>query len=138
MTVKKTVSAAPSRRVRRAPWYRYSRFWFALALGFFVISTLVAVIQIQSPHDPYARLKISSLDWWFRPSEPHRKRNFQTIRADLHAVAVSNDGKQVWVGGNSGLIATSTDSGVTWTNEPIAAAPATETTATTTASPTAN
>jgi hypothetical protein len=132
-----------SRRGRHAPWYRYSRFWFALAIGSFLVSTILAAIQIRTPRDPYDVRKMSTLDGWLRPIDPWRVRNLQTIETDLRTVAVSKDGTKVWVGGNSGFIAVSTDDGATWRKEAItkvvpAASVPTTAAVTETASATAN
>jgi hypothetical protein len=112
------------RRERRAPWYRYSRFWFSLAISCVVISTLLMLFQ--SPRDPYDTQ--TGVDAWLRPAEPGRAREMNTLRADLNSVAISTDGIAVWVAGNAGLIATTTDGGKSWQKEKITGNPSTITT----------
>jgi hypothetical protein len=111
--------AAPARQGRRAPLYRYSGFWFALALISAIGST--AVMIAEDPRDPYDTAGISSADAWLRPTHPGRARQMNKLRADLNGVAVSKDGKTVWVAGNAGLIAMSADGGDHWQQETISA-----------------
>jgi hypothetical protein len=107
--------ATSGRRGRRAPFYRYSRFWFSLAVSSALISTTLMLFQ--SPRDPYDSQM--SADAWLRPTYPGRVRQMDTLRADLNGVAISNDGKTIWVAGNAGLIAVSTDDGDHWQKEAI-------------------
>jgi hypothetical protein len=123
---------------RRAPWYRYSRFWFSLAISSVVIST--ALMLFAAPRDPYDTARLSNPDSWLRSIEPGRAGEMDTIRTDLNGVAVSTDGKDVWVVGNAGLIAMSTNGGESWKKENVKAGNAPGTTGgppinTTTAAP---
>jgi photosystem II stability/assembly factor-like uncharacterized protein len=106
---------------RRAPWYRYSRFWFSLAISSIVIST--ALMLFAAPRDPYETARLGDPDSWLRSIEPGRAGEMDTLEADLNGVAVSTDGKTVWVAGNAGLIAISTNGGKSWQKETISGAP---------------
>jgi len=124
-----TSQAKSVRRGRRAPWYRYSTFWFSLAISSAAIITLLMLFV--APRDPYDTSRMTSANYWLRSIEPGRVHEMDTLRADLNGVVVSNDGTAVWVAGKAGLIAMSTNGGRSWQKETIAAPDATPRLATT-------
>lgn len=115
-----TASEKRRRRVR-LPLWRYSSFWMSLAGATFVVST--AATLMQSPRDPYERLRLDSVRGWLTPVDPARARQLPSITTDLNAVHVAPDDPQkLWVAGNAGTILYSADGGKTWTRQEIVAA----------------
>ena len=109
--------AAPRRR-KRYPLWRYSSFWFSVAMVTFGVSTLIALFQ--SPRDPYEPLRLDTVRGWMKPLDPGRAKELPRITTDLRAVHVDpKDPQKVWVAGNAGTILSSVDGGKTWTKQEI-------------------
>lgn len=110
---------AVRRRTRaRVPLYRYSSFWFSVAMATFLLSTLLA--WLQDPRDPYEPLRLDTVRGWLTPVDPGKAEALQTLSTDLRTVHVDpNDSQKVWVAGNAGTIFFSGDGGRTWTKQQI-------------------
>jgi hypothetical protein len=107
------------RRTRaRVALYRYSSFWFSVAMATFFVSTLLAFLQ--EPRDPYEPLRLDTVRGWLTPIDPGKAQELPSLRADLRAVHVDPaDSQRVWVAGNAGTIFFSADGGRTWTTQAI-------------------
>jgi photosystem II stability/assembly factor-like uncharacterized protein len=87
-----------------------------IAFGLFIGLTLLAVSQSLRP-DPYQEGESLSFNWWFHPYEHNANNRLPVMGADINAIFALPDASQVWAVGNRGLLAHSTNGGVTWTRQ---------------------
>lgn len=112
------MNASKSRRRARLPLWRYSSFWFSVAMATFAVSTLVALLQ--TPRDPYEPLRLDTIRGWMQPFDPGKAKELPAITADLRGVhADPKDPQKMWVAGNAGTILHSADGGRTWVKQQI-------------------
>lgn len=115
------MNASPSRRRARLPLWRYSSFWFSVAMVTFGASTLVTLLQ--NPRDPYEPLRLDTIRGWMQPYDPGKAKELPAITTDLRAVHVDpKDPQKMWVAGNAGTILYSANGGKTWVKQEIQAA----------------
>jgi hypothetical protein len=115
------MDAKANRRRARLPLWRYSSFWFAVAMVTFGVSTIVALLQ--TSRDPYEPLRLDTIQGWMKPFDPGKAKELSSITADLRAVHVDpKDPQKMWVAGNAGTILHSADGGKTWVKQEIKAA----------------
>jgi photosystem II stability/assembly factor-like uncharacterized protein len=92
--------------------------WLAAGLVVLVVATAIEMLVV-APCDPYEG---SCSQWRHLDTTPR-----QELKATLYSVWASDDGKQLWVGGDDYFVAHSEDGGRTWTNttlRPSAVVPA--------------
>ena len=108
-------SAATSRRPRIRPL-----FYLVLAAASLVVFTAVALLQSPRPV-PHPVSTFLSSDFWRYPIVLNEIKRLQAITVegsfvspDLNAVWTSGDAREVWIGGNSGVLLHSSTGGKAW------------------------
>jgi photosystem II stability/assembly factor-like uncharacterized protein len=95
----------------RSPQAR-RQFWLAASLGLLVLSLSMAVGDVAPPD--IGRRTEGRLRTLFERPESQPERRLPVLSGPLNALDVGNDGLNVWVVGNGGVVLHTPDGGATW------------------------
>jgi hypothetical protein len=87
---------------------------FIFGVALFFVSTIFEFWQYLKPYRWHPSMTVSSQSWWIQPLEWHVDAGLPEIQGNIRAVAASPNGRCLWIGGDSGLLAFSSDDGASW------------------------
>src|SRR5687768_11769319 len=84
--------------------WRGRKAWrIVLALGIFVFSTYWALNKENRP-DPFESIRFLSWKWWTNPLEVNAPARLPMVSGTLTSMDISDNGYQVYVAGQAGLL----------------------------------
>ncbi|MCC7212220.1 MAG: hypothetical protein E3K40_05300 [Candidatus Brocadia sp.] len=95
--------------------FRLSRkAWFFVALGIFIISTIIAFAQ-PPRRNPFDAKNFHGLRWFYHPIERNAFKRLPAVTSFvINDICLVPGTKRIWIAGVGGLLAYSDDGGVYW------------------------
>lgn len=120
MEVKSPAGPANAGAADASPGFQVEPRVVAAAFGVILLLLVAVVSTWQAPRaDPFAPVRVLSLDWWLHPVETNAFLRLAALDAPLNAVHVAAEGRRIWAVGGGGVIVHSDDQGAHWRRQPI-------------------